>query len=168
MNVQFGQMLEILPHLRVDTEVVTRGQAAAMREMLERLREPGWAPIIAPDAPVQGATDQTYSRPVAAWADRAVATGAAQISRIAQVPIALCIPYVDDAGGVVLWWSEVIPAPPRRDRSADEVTISRLMDDIELAVGRRPDQYVLEIGWGRRWDPTRERWVALDGDAGVA
>ena len=75
-----------------------------------------------------------------------------------QIPIILCIPYLDDSGATVLQWCEPI-APPRRNAVASDYEITdRLLDEIEVAVGARPTQYVMSIGGSRRWNPRSHTW----------
>lgn len=158
LAMHFGQMLDAIATMRNDTKLVTIGNVGGVRELVRHLSEPGWALIQSVDAPRADWMPVGLTRPFAGHAERAFADGAAQLARMAQVPIVAAITYVDRDGAMVIAWSEPFAPPARKDREADAALTSEVLDLIEVAIGRRPDQYVVDIGGTRSWDPVQERW----------
>lgn len=134
---------------------VQRGSAVGVRSVVERLRTPGHAVVVFVDADLTGlGLHGTLQRPFAARPSLSFGTGAAQIARLAGVPIVVCTPYRDD-DGVVIEWSAPMTVS---DRSQDHHVTSRVLDVIERSVGRHPTSYALRIGGARRWSPGDDEW----------
>jgi hypothetical protein len=159
---QFGRLLEVVELARPDTVLATRGSLATARELVERSKEPGWAPNVHIDATPPKRADGWFERPFAGMSSRAFAPGIGKLARLTQLPTVMCVPHFDADGELVIAWSDPIAPPGRRDREADRPFTSALLDEAERAVGRWPDQYVLPIGADRRWDPRDEVWIDID------
>ncbi|MBK5222592.1 MAG: hypothetical protein JJE52_06900 [Acidimicrobiia bacterium] len=156
----FGQMLAVMGLARPEIRVVPIGTLTGAREVVQRLSEPGWAAMISADATVANWMPMALARPFAGWAQRPFANGTAQFARMAQVPVVVAIPYLDADGACVVEWSDPLPPPGRRDRAGEATLTDQILDRLELAVGHRPAQYVIDVGEGRQWDPTNERWLS--------
>lgn len=156
---QFAQLLDFMVLARSDTVLSTRGSVATARELVERAREPGWAPNAHIDATPPKTSEGWFNRPFAGDSTRRFAPGIGKLARLTQLPTLLAIAYFEADGELVVNWSDPIPPPGRKERAADQPFTSALLDELELAVGRWPDQYALPIGFDRRWDPLAERWV---------
>lgn len=123
--------------------------------LVRRLRKAVTAVYIHVDAPWawRDAEKTVHERPFAGDASRTFSIGAARLAKLAKCPIVTCIPIAEDDGSIVLEWGTPIFA------SDDEAaTMDLLLDTIETAIGKRPDQYVLPIGFARRWDARTQRW----------
>src|SRR5690606_32339051 len=114
--------------------------------------------IMSVDAPWDGSQAGSITRAFAGRESASFATGTARLARLAQCPIVLCMPRVEPDGRVVLHWKKVIATPDRRDAEADITITSLLLDEIEHAIGCRPEQYVMDILGERRWNAEQERW----------
>jgi hypothetical protein len=166
---QFGRLIDVAALARPDTVLVTRGNLATTRELVERSKEPGWAPNLHIDAMPPKQVAGWFERPFAGLAKRSFAPGIAKLARLTQVPTVFCTPHFEPNGEeVVLTWSDPIPPPRHRDDEADQRFTSMLLNEAERAVGRWPDQYVLPIGSARRWDPIGEVWVDTGDPASTA
>lgn len=154
----FGQMLDGLAVARPSARVVPIGTAAGAREVVRLLSEPGWAAIVAADATIADWMPVAVARPFAGWGSRPFANGTAQLARLAQVPVVVAVPYLGDDGRCTIEWSEPLPPPERRDRQGEARLTDEILDRLERAVGHRPDQYVIDVGAPRRWDPVAGRW----------
>lgn len=125
--------------------------------LLEHLRRPGSVVFVNVD-PLWQKRRSRYERPFVGHRTYSVSTGTAALARMAQCPIAPCIPYVDTDGTVVLEWGRLIRPLGGADKHADISITDELLDYIECAVGLRPAQYLLPIGDERRWDADTCRW----------
>jgi lauroyl/myristoyl acyltransferase len=156
----YGQMLDGMRELRPDLEVAHPGNCGTYWRLVERLHEPRNTVVVYVDAPRGSSSVGSYVRPFAGLERRQFATGAARLSRMSQRPIAVCIPYLVGDESVVLDWTRVIRPAATRDAEADKRVTDTILDDFEIAIGRRPAQYLLECFGKRRWDARTERWVA--------
>lgn len=127
--------------------------------LLNYLRDPGGAVIIATDAPWGPHHVGGYTRPFAGFESQTFALGTARLARLSQRPIVACVPFLNGDQRVTMDWSPVIPAPARDDSDADIRITNEILDWIERRVGERPDQYVLAFGQGRYWSPVTQCWV---------
>lgn len=155
----FGQMLRRIEQLGID-RLVTIGSARAVMELVRDLRSPGTVAVLAADATISDIMPVALRRPFAGLASRPFADGAAQIARLAQVPVVVAVAFLADDGTTVVEWSDPIGPADRSERGADREITERILDRLEVAVGRRPDQYVIDVGDQRRWDPDGERWIS--------
>lgn len=159
LDYQFGTYVQAM--LRCWTpapEVIFLGSdLRGTRKIYERLREPGNVVFLDVDAAWKKSISGSFERPFAGHRSRAFATGAAQLSRMAQCSVVACVPYLDDAGRFVLDWGIPIRAGGGDARSDEEV-MNLLLDHLERAIGDRPAQYALDIGGERRWDASAKHW----------
>ncbi|MEW6581956.1 MAG: hypothetical protein AB1416_04265 [Actinomycetota bacterium] len=155
IHLQFGQSLTVLKATRANIDLVVIRECGSVAGLLGNLRQEWQAAVIAADAP---AWDGPLTRPFAGRRSRRFALGCAHLARLAQCPVVVCAPSWDGDGRVLLEWGEPIPPPARRDRLADTDVTNAILDQLETAVGRRPDQYLLPIGGDRRWDQAAGRW----------
>jgi lauroyl/myristoyl acyltransferase len=160
LRLQLGAMVAGIRLVREgDVDVVEIGKPGVVTGLLRRLRTPGGVVIIASDASWPEDAPGGIERAFAGYGSNTLALGTARLSRLAQCPIVTCVPFLDSDGHVVLEWGDVIPAPARDDEAADARITNAILDTIERAVGRRPGQYVLPIGQGRRWSAVAECWI---------
>ena len=148
MRIQFGTILGALHHTRpLDREWIVVGEGASpMKHLLEGLNQPGRVVIIAIDAHWEGGKRGSFARPFAGYRSRTVATGAARLARLSQSYTVDCVTWIDDEGRIVIEWGAPIPPPDRADEFADIAVMDRLLAPLEVAIGRRPTQYVLAFG----------------------
>lgn len=165
LGYHYGQLLKYLQWARPDWTFGYPGTANLLKTLVQHLRAPGNAVLILADAPWQAARRDSYVRPFAGRNARAFATGVVHMSRLAQCPIAVCLPYVVAKEHVVIEWTRVIPPPPPRGNVADAQVLDPILDDIETAIGKRPSQYVLDFLSTRRWNAGTERWQCKDSPA---
>lgn len=137
------------------------GRAFLVR-LLNHLRDPGGAVIIATDAAWHGDKSIAHARPFAAFSTQSFALGTARLARMSQRPIVTCVPFLDGDRRVVVEWSPVIQPPARDDAEGDKRVTDEILDWIERRIGERPGQYVLSFGAERRWSPVAQCWVGAD------
>lgn len=158
-RVAFGQLLEVLKRVRPkDLELFAGdGGVLELRQLVRRLRDPGTVVVISPDA--TWSHQSSHRRPFASQNSRAFATGTAALGRLSQCPIVPCIPVLTGRRHVTLEWGNMIPPPPIDDVASDVTITDDLLDHLELAVGERPDQYVVPLDSDRLWNREEKRWV---------
>ncbi|MDQ3562962.1 MAG: hypothetical protein M3436_02100 [Pseudomonadota bacterium] len=159
----FGQILECIRKTRAGVlcEVVAGGGKHATRSLIRHLKDDRQIVIVHVDAPWK-AERSWYKRPFAGHAQRVFSVGIARLARITQTPIVVCIPYQTVEGHTVLEWHDPILPPPPTETEADERVTDQMLDAIESAVGRRPEQYVLDVFGTRHWNASAERWQVVD------
>jgi lauroyl/myristoyl acyltransferase len=155
----YGQILECSRASRPEIKFVYPVKSGAYRQLVETLRKPGNVVMVHIDAPATSMGVDTYCRPFAGLESRRFATGAARLSRVTGRPIVVCIPYLEDDRTIVLDWTRVIEPPEGGGIEADRRVTDTMLDDIERAIGRHPDQYLMDFLGTRRWDASAERWV---------
>lgn len=153
-----GQMTTYMKHVRPDTAFVNPGQSGLMKELARCLTRPGNVLFTSLDAPWGGRPRGSFIRPFASKQGRRFATGGVRLARMTQTPLVLCIPYLRAANQVVIEWIRVIDPPDPNDNEADIRITSALLDDIELAIAKRPSQYVIDFLGTRKWDSYSQRW----------
>lgn len=158
-RIQLSTLLSSITNMRPDAEfVIVDSQGLAGRQILRRLKQPGNVVFINVDAPWPEAISGCVTRPFGGFASRPFATGAARLSRLSQSPIVSCICSIEADGRTIsLDWGEPIMTRNQGDQGDVSVT-NILLDRIEEAIGKRPDQYVLRIGGSRVWNADGERW----------
>jgi lauroyl/myristoyl acyltransferase len=170
MGLQYGQILDAMQHVRPNMSFMFTGGIFMRLDNL--LRQPGNVVIISVDAywtgggpylgkgspSQQQSTTGVYVRPFAGIWEYRVATGTATLARLAQCPIVPCVTYMADGDTLVVEWGTPIPPPVSNDKDADAQITDQLIRYIERAVGRRPTQYVLEIGSSRCWNSSTGDW----------
>jgi hypothetical protein len=161
LRVQLSRMRESVMRVRKGAaEIVDAGAPGGAGRVLRHLRKPGSLVFNSPDVPwTHAPRSDRFERPFAGRAMQSFATGTARLSRLSRRPIVTCVPFLDDAGRVVLDWGEPIAPPPKDDLDADARVTSLILDRLEVAVGLRPAQYVIPIGHERCWDPDRKCWM---------
>lgn len=159
----FGQIPECYRKSRAGAlrELVPGSGKDATRSLIRHLKDDRQIVIVHVDAPWK-AERSCYKRPFAGHAQRAFSVGTARLARITQTPIVVCIPYQTADGYTVLEWHDPILPPPPTETEADERVTDQMLDVIESAVGRRPEQYVLDVFGTRRWNASAGRWQAVD------
>jgi lauroyl/myristoyl acyltransferase len=154
IRIQFGALLDAANCLEKQAEIVSTGKFS-YKKLLGSLREHGNVLLVHIDAPWSAVIPGAFLRPFAGHPCLAFSTGAVRLARLAQCPIVSCTYYVEDDGTVILGWGS--PRCPKK--AADDIEITdELLNDLEIAIGERPTQYVLNIGRGRRWNSNRKRW----------
>jgi lauroyl/myristoyl acyltransferase len=156
-RIHFGQILKVARQTRPNVKFMCVGDPSIL-ELLDHLKQPNGQLLVAVDAFWTRKGRSTDTRPFAAMSARSFSIGSAVLSRMAQCPIVACANYVANDGTVVLEWGPVIPPPHPEDKAADLRTTNALLDFLEIAVGKRPSQYVLHIGEERRWNPVLQTW----------
>lgn len=154
-KVQYDALLEALPVAwpeKIEFGFVHREFSAA-QQIYKRLLKPGTVVSIHVDAPWQQKGPGTYVRPFAGEAHRAFSTGAAQLAKLTKRPIIFCSYWIESDGTVVIEWS-----PPITGVDDEKATMDTLIDSLEVAVGRRPEHYTLDIGAARRWNAKLQTW----------
>ena len=158
IKLQFGEMMRAMRRLRAGkVQVMEVGKGRLLARIVQYLRTPGNAAIISPDVPWYRKSGMEC--PFAGYSSQHFALGAARLARLSQTPILTCVPYLEADGRVVLEWHDPIPAPARKDADADARLTALILRRLEKDIGRRPGQYVLSLGHGRKWDRVKQRWI---------
>jgi lauroyl/myristoyl acyltransferase len=160
-----------------DPDAVPARLPAVQEAMLAHLAEPGALLVVAVDA--AWPKPHALRRPFAGLGEQPFATGAARTARLAQCPI---VPYVITLGQtprtVHIEFGAAIAPAAADDAAADARVTNRLLDWLEVRIGRNAEQYLALVGWDRHWDTTTEQWrgepaalptrvaEAVSGDAG--
>jgi lauroyl/myristoyl acyltransferase len=160
MSIQFGQMMDALKFCRNDEiEIIeVGGKTTLFKTILERLQEPGTTAFLSVDAPWDKHKPGGIMMPFAGHKEAYFAMGAARLAKMARVPIINSIAYLDENEQVVVEWKPPIRFDDGMDEISEEDLMQDLLHEIEIAVGRRPEQYVLEIGSERRWNHHEQCW----------
>jgi lauroyl/myristoyl acyltransferase len=159
IRLQLGEMTNAIRVLREgDVDVGDVGEPGFALHMIRSLIAPGYAVAISTDVPWHKPTHGGLDRPFAGLAKQHFALGTARLARLSQRPIVPCVPYLDGDKRVIIEWGDVISPPAKRDAEGDARVTDLVLDFLERGVGRRPDQYVLDIGHDRSWDPSADRW----------
>ena len=138
---------------RGDLDFVFVGKGlGAGRELIRSLKSAGNTVIIHIDAPWDRGQPTELIRPFAAMRKRAFATGAARLARICNCALILCNTILENDGSVTLEWGEPILPTENADENQDLLITNQLLDKLEIAIGQRPTQYMLNIGSERKWD----------------
>lgn len=157
LGEHYGALLRYAKAARADTQLFVRG-SGSLGDLVAASSQPGWSPNIHIDAPISGTPSHSFARPFAGRNERRFATGTARIARAAQLPTVLLLTRVSETGRVVFTYSSPFPPPAVDDARADERLTSQLLDEVEKAIGRYPDQYVFKVGHERIWNPDTETW----------
>lgn len=141
-----------------DVDVVPFDGPGALTKLVRHLRQPDSVVTISTDAVSSSGRERGHVRDFAGHRSVSFALGTARLARLSQRPIAVCVPFMDEDGRLVLDWTGPIAAPDRNDESADARITSNILDVLEKAVGMRPGQFVLPLGHERSWDDSTQRW----------
>lgn len=133
------------------------GEGDVLTAMLDRLRQPQGVVRLFVDASWE--KPNAHRRPFAGIADRGFAFGVARLARLAQCPIVVNVCTYDADDRVRVEWGPLLEPPAPNDASMDTVVLDRLLDALERAVGRYPDQYLHPMGFDRAWRADDQRWV---------
>ena len=160
MRIQFGTIIGSWDHVRpVNREwIIVGGGASAMQMLIDGLHQSGRVVVIAIDAPWQGGKPGTFARPFAGHRSRIFATGTARLARLTQANLLSCVLWIDNDRRVVIEWGTPILPPEEWNEAADISIMNRLLDPLEVAIGKRPTQYVLTCGADRQWNPAVQEW----------
>lgn len=156
---QFGGMVDVLDGLTSDQfELLFVGPTQSpMKTLLRRLKAPGNIIITTIDAPWRSSGRGVLSRPFCGYPDRTFSTGTVKLAQVTGRPIILCIPTVTRNGEVQLIFGEPVRIE-RSDEAAESRVMNQLLDELEKYIATYPDQYVVPIGIGRRWNATANLW----------
>jgi lauroyl/myristoyl acyltransferase len=143
------------------TLVYTGPDTSAAATLYSALATPGNVALINIDAPYAHGSAGSFSRPFAGYENRTFSKGAAALARLARCPIISCVWYCEPDGTVVIEWGQSIRPAAKSNRRQDVSLMNQLLDNIELAIGKRPSQYILQIGCERCWNPDKEKWEPL-------
>ena len=159
LRIQYGNLVKATYSCwGRDLEGVFVGNNLSTGRILNRrLHERGNIVCIAVDAPWRETLTGSYNRPFAGWRSRWFSTGAAQLARLAQCPIISCVPMEESDGTIVLEWG--VPIRINGSEANNDVNLmNKLLDSVEVAIGERPMQYIIDIGGERRWNSKSKRW----------
>ena len=132
---------------------VGKGRGAAV-EILQFLKQPGNAIFNNVDAPWKRRGPGAYERPFAGYGNKLFSTGTARLAEKTGCPILpLVYWYNTETHSHVLEWGT-----PVFEVDDPERVMDALIDRVEIAIGKRPGQYSLDIGNLRHWNPDTERW----------
>jgi lauroyl/myristoyl acyltransferase len=143
--------------------VYAGGGHLPFRKLVRALSDGPAVVFVGIDAPWHRSGPGAYERPFAGFEKRAFATGVAQLARWARCPVIGCVYRMDGPRRRVIEWGTPIECDGNSSPTEREIMDS-LLDFLEVAVGRYPEQYVLEIGSERRWDEGRRRWYGARDD----
>ncbi len=160
MRIQFGTIVETMNHVRpVNREWIVVGTgASAMESLIDGLQQPRRVVVIPINGPWEGGRPGSFARPFAGHQSRIFAIGAARLARLTQANVVSCVQWVDEDGHAVIEWGAIIPPPEEGNKAAEISIMNRLLDPFEVAIGKRPTQYVLPIGADRQWNPSVQSW----------
>jgi len=161
MRVQGKQILRAAAALRPEglTLISTGG---ALSGLIDKLRNERVVVSINADAHWGRNRSSSLERPFCAAARRTFSTGAAKMARLANVPVMLALPIHDEEKNEVRvrmfgpFTSQAV-LPEQQDIDVTQ----QLLNAIEVEIGLRPAEYVLEIGSDRRWDAAARKWISL-------
>jgi lauroyl/myristoyl acyltransferase len=161
MSLQLRQLLRATRRARPQgLEFVYLGGATA--RLIDTLRTGRAMATVNIDAHWPRGRSSSLTRPFAGATQRTFSTGSAKLARLAGTPLLLAIPVMSDDRSAVRmrlfgpFHSNAVSA----DQQDVEIT-QQMLDAIEREVGKRPCEYVLDIGGDRRWDPDTGSWRAL-------
>ncbi len=138
--------------------VTVGSEPPAAATLYANLRKPGNVAVITIDTPWQRKGPGSFARPFAGFKSLGFSLGAIGLARLAQCAIISCIIWRENDGTVVLDWGDPIRPALRGTKVEDISIMNKLLDRLEVAIGRRPTQYLLEICGQRRWNPYLEHW----------
>ena len=160
IRIQYGALLQVISSScwgRDVDLVYSRSDLRAARVLYRRLRERGNVVCIPVDASWDKNVTGSYERRFAGHTKKVFSSGAAQLAQMSKCPIISCVFMIENDETLVLQWGDPIRINESKS-NIDVVVMNKLMDDLEIAVGERPTQYIFEIGWGRRWNSKDNRW----------
>lgn len=161
-QIQFGTATDAAGAWGRHHELVFIGvDPLPMRTLRKRLRQGDHVVFVHVDWFWDRTPAGSFERPFAAHGTRVFALGAAQLAREADCPIVSCVYSVQADGSLLLEWG----SPVRNDgegTESDIAVMNQLLDSLELGVGDRPTQYLLDIGRGRKWNSRERRWEDRD------
>ena len=159
IRIQFGTLLKNNFCWGREIELVFVGKYP-FKNLISRLRERGNVVFIHVDAIWHADRPGSYLRPFAGHKSRVFATGVARLARLAQCQVVTCVHWMESDGTLALEWGTPI-RPPHHEKDDDIKVMNELIDGMEVAIGKRPTQYVLPVGGDRRWNPGKQSWEDL-------
>lgn len=156
---QFGGLIDGMQKLPSDRwEMLFIGpNQSPMKTLLRRLKASGNIIVTTIDAPWKDSGRGVLNRPFCGYPERTFSTGTAKLAQATGRPVVLCIPTVSREGKVHLLFEDPVRIE-RKDETAETRVMNQLLDNIERYVGTYPDQYVVQIGIGRRWNAAEKVW----------
>jgi len=161
--IQYGSMIDCLVRIapgKID-QVLVGTNKQPMKTLMRMMKKTGNISFFAIDAPWHGDTKGAISRPFASESKQVFALGATRLARSTGRPLVICIPWLDENGTLVIEWGDPISIS-RQDEEGERKVMNEFLDQIEVNIGKRPNQYVLPIGFGRHWDKHTKSWVDND------
>ncbi len=159
MRVFGGELLSAMKDVRPDSELVYVGTGGSgIIKLLQHLAKPGAQVFTMLDWIWESTDPLALTRPFAWTRSRSFSVGAASLARLTRCKIVACATYVKPDGTIVVDYGPVISPPPRKDEAADARITGEMLDFLEIAVGRRPSQYVFYITQDRKWNADLQRW----------
>jgi hypothetical protein len=157
---QYGSMIDCLECIAPGKieQVLAGANKQPMKPLMRKMKKAGNLAFFAIDAPWHGDTKGAISRPFASESKQVFALGATRLARSTGCPLVICFPWLDEDGTVVIEWGDPISIS-RQDEKGEQKVMNEFLDQIEVNIGRRPNQYVLPIGFGRHWDKHTKSWV---------
>lgn len=161
LRFQYGQWVDVVQgmHQNCVELFFTENEAATawFPKIWKCLQQPRNVLVI--DADTYWANSQrVLRRDFAGLRSFSFAVGTAAIARLAQCPILPCTTFIREDGTIVIEWGTPILPPELTDQGADARITGQLIDNIERAIGFKPEQYVLAIGASRRWNAVKDQW----------
>ncbi len=131
----------------------------AFSSLIEDLRMNRAMAFVNIDAPWGNHRASSYTRPFAGACTRTFSTGAAKLSRLTDSPLLFLMPVVESDRQVRVRLMGPFTSNETEPDKYDIDVTRQVLDLVEREVGRRPTEYILDIGGGRRWDAELETWV---------
>jgi hypothetical protein len=160
IEIQFGSLLSAAKYSRPeDLEFAVVGvDKHILRTMLRHLKQSSGVILMNIDAPWDGKNEHCYVRPFAGHKAKKFARGIIEIARISGCPIISIIPVFNNDKTITLLWGDPMYVNDSMSEAEQNGILDRLIDPMEVAVGRRPDQYLMPIGVDRCWDQHSDNW----------
>ncbi len=148
----FTEALNVCGQQRFDVVHVGENPATA-RTLYRKLMAPGHVVIVHIDAVWPAGSIGAHTQPFAGFANRTFSNGTTKLAKMADRPIIPCSYAIRNNDTIVVKWGD-----PVESINDIDSTMTDLLAFLEREIGRQPDQYVLEIGYDRKWQPARDRW----------
>lgn len=137
---------------------VGEGSDSAL-ELVRGLSEPGTVVWMSMD--LNNEVKPRYWRPFGPVASYPIRPYAARLARLAQCPVVYHVTTTRLDDRAVTEFGAPLQPPARNDKEGEIALTDRLLDQLEVSMGRHPEQYARfgEIMLtGRRWNRRTERW----------
>jgi len=143
------------------TYAYVESDSTAAATAFSALRNSNNVVIINIDAPYQDGSAGSFSRPFAGFRNKTFAVGAVALARLVKCPIITCICHKKSDKTAIIEWGNAIRPVGRGGKEQNISLTNQLLDQFEIEIGKRPNQYIMEIGSERRWNPVEEKWTTI-------